>query len=128
MSDKISTLQEFKDEYLNSLFFAKDLTLSYAYPNASCYDDMHTLHSMIEDIIRDLEKVEEDSEKKSYKEFKDYDIYSPYSEELTAWEQFNKHVAEFPNTKIIGYSVGVFQALCNKERTYILVEYSEEDE
>lgn len=56
---------------------------------------------------------------KRFKEFVD-------REDKSAVAQLNKHLEKYPVTKVVGYQVARYEQY-NQERTYILVEYEEDE-
>ncbi|ASN70474.1 hypothetical protein 7F7_34 [uncultured Caudovirales phage] len=56
------------------------------------------------------------------KELKDYEIYD-FS---LATEKLESYLAKYPDLHVLGYSVNHFENANNRERSYILIKYWEE--
>ncbi|MCC8990565.1 hypothetical protein [Staphylococcus warneri] len=56
------------------------------------------------------------------KEFRDFDD----DDNRLATKQLEHHLLKYPNTQVLGYSVNHFENANNRERSYILIKYQEE--
>ncbi|WP_142396607.1 hypothetical protein [Staphylococcus warneri] len=57
------------------------------------------------------------------KEFRDFDD----DDNRLATKQLEHHLLKYPNTQVLGYSVNHFENANNRERSYILIKYQEEN-
>lgn len=56
------------------------------------------------------------------KELKDFEIY----DDRSAAEKLERYLSVYPNLHVLGYSVNHFENANNKERSYILIKFWEE--
>ena len=56
------------------------------------------------------------------KEFRDFDD----DDNRLATKQLEHHLLKYPNTQVLGYSINCFENESNRERSYILIKYKEE--
>ncbi|MFJ1815025.1 hypothetical protein [Staphylococcus saprophyticus] len=57
------------------------------------------------------------------KEFRDFDD----DDNRPATEQLEHHLLKYLNTQVLGYSVNHFENANNRERSYILIKYKEDN-
>lgn len=57
------------------------------------------------------------------KEFRDFDD----DDNKLATKQLEHHLLKYPNTQALGYSVNHFENESNRERSYILIKYKEDN-